>query len=43
MSPKPISRRTLTTEILAGLAAVIGVFWLLGWLSDFLWFRFPVV
>ncbi|GMQ74925.1 MAG: UPF0182 family protein [Gammaproteobacteria bacterium] len=39
MSPKPIGRRTLTTELLAGLAAIIGVFWLLGWLSDFLWFQ----
>ncbi len=27
------------TELLAGLVAVIGVFWLLGWLSDFLWFQ----
>jgi uncharacterized membrane protein (UPF0182 family) len=39
MSPKQISRRTLMTELLAGLVAVIGVFWLLGWLSDFLWFQ----
>ena len=39
MSPKPINRRILTTGLLAGLVAVIGVFWLLGWLSDFLWFQ----
>jgi len=39
MSPKAINRRIFTTGLLAGLAAVIGVFWLLGWLSDFLWFQ----
>jgi uncharacterized membrane protein (UPF0182 family) len=39
MPPKPTTRRALTTGLLAGLATVIGVFWLLGWLSDFLWFQ----
>ena len=39
MSPRLISRRALTTRLLAALAGVVGFFWLLGWLADFLWFQ----